>query len=58
MVSASSSKSNLSQAKSIRAPLKTGPPLKKTVAVSMAKAKKTKEQSMKKYARIGNFLLL
>jgi hypothetical protein len=55
MVFASSSKSNLSQAKSIRAPLKTGPPLKKAVAVSMAQAKKTKQESIKKYIRKGKY---
>jgi hypothetical protein len=51
MVSASSSKSNRSQAKASRAPLKIGPPVTKAVAVSMAKAKKDKERSVKKRVR-------
>jgi hypothetical protein len=56
MVIASSSKSNHS--KSAFAPVKTGPPAKKAAAVSMAKAKKTKQQSIKKYVRTGNFFFL
>lgn len=55
MVIASSSKSHLSQTKSTRASVKIGPPVKKAVAVSMAKAKKTKQESIKKYVRKGKY---
>jgi hypothetical protein len=48
---ASSSKSNRSQAKSKASP----PTKKKPDAVSMAKAKKTKQESIKKYVRTGKF---
>jgi hypothetical protein len=52
---ASSSKSNHSQAKSTHTAFKVGPPGKPPVAVSVAKAKKTKQQSIKKSIRSGNF---
>jgi len=55
MVIASSSKFNHSQAKATCAPLKTGPPAKKAVAILMAKAKKIKQQSIKKYVGIGKY---
>jgi hypothetical protein len=51
--SSSSSKSNLSQSKSTHTAFKVGHPSKKPNAVSMAKAKKTKKQSIKK---TGNYL--
>jgi hypothetical protein len=51
MVSTSSSKSNHSQAEATHGPLKIGPPAKKAVIVLMAKAKKDREQSVKK--RVG-----
>jgi hypothetical protein len=51
IVSASSSKSNRSQAKATHGPLKIGPLAKKAVAVLMAKDKKDKEQSIKKHVR-------
>ena len=50
----SSSKSNRSQSKSTHA----GPPTKKTDAVSMAKEKKTRQQSIKKPVRTGKYFLL
>jgi hypothetical protein len=34
---------------------KTGPPAKKAVAVSMAKAKQSREQRIKKHVRIGKY---
>ena len=49
---ASSSKFNQSQAKSTHA-FKVGPPGKKPFAVSLAKAKKTKQQTMKKHIQTG-----
>ena len=52
---ASSSRSNTSQAKATHAPFKTGPLAKKAVAVLMAKAKKTKQQSIRKYVGIGRY---
>jgi len=55
MVHASSSKSNHSQAKATRAPLKTGPPGKKAVAVLMAHAKKNKDQGIKKHVGRGKY---
>ena len=52
---ASSSKSNLSSRSmsSTHSSFKVGPPTKKPYAVSMAKAKNTKQQSIKKYVRKG-----
>ena len=50
---ASSSKSNPSHSKSTRPAFKTGPPVKKPAAVSIAKAKKTKQESIKKHAHTG-----
>ena len=47
---ASSSKSNQSQA------IKFGPPTKKPDAVQIAKAKKSKQESIKKYARTGKYI--
>jgi len=52
---ASSSKSNASQTKSTRPTFKTGPPVKKPDAVSIAKAKQMKQQGIKKYARKGEY---
>lgn len=49
----SSSKSNRSQSKSTRTA-----PTKKAEAVSIAKAKNTKQQSIKKYVRTGKFIYL
>jgi hypothetical protein len=54
MVIASSSKTTLST----RPTFKTGPPAKKAAAISIAKDKKTKQQSIKKYVRKGKLLLL
>ena len=51
----SSSKSNNSKAKATCAPIKTGLLAKKAVAISMAQAKKNKEQSIKKFAGIGEY---
>ena len=51
----SSSKSSHSQAKSSHTPLKIGLSSKKTAAVSIAKEKKSKQESIKKYVRTGNF---
>ena len=51
----SSSKSNNSQAKATCALIKTGPLAKEAVTVSMAQAKKSKEQSIKKFIGIGKF---
>ena len=51
----SSSKSSHLQAKSSHTPLKIGPPSKKTAAISITKEKKSKQESIKKYVRTGNF---
>jgi hypothetical protein len=42
-------------AKAPRVSFKTGPPAKKAVAVSMAKAKQSREQSIKKHVRISKY---
>ena len=55
MVHSSSSKSNHSQGKSTHTAFKVGPPGRKPVAVSVAKAKDMKQQSMKKYTHSGKF---
>lgn len=55
---ASSSKSSHSQAKSVHTAIKIGPPGKKTVAVSFAKAKKSKQQAIKKYNHTGRYFSL
>jgi hypothetical protein len=55
MVNSSSSKSTRSQGKSTKTAFKVGPPAKKPVAVSIANAKKTKQESIKKHARQGNY---
>jgi hypothetical protein len=55
MVLTSSSKSNHSTAKAPCVSFKTGPPAKKAVAVSMAKAKQSREQSIKKHVHIGKY---
>jgi hypothetical protein len=54
---ASSSKSNPSQAKSTHTAFKVGPPSKKPAAVSLAKAKKMKQQTidLKKHVHNGIF---
>ena len=48
-------KSNNSQANTTHAPIKTAPPAKKAIAISMAQAKKNKEQDIKKFAGIGKY---
>jgi hypothetical protein len=51
--SASSSKSNSNHSKAKSTAFKVGPPTKKRDAVSMAKAKTTKQQSIKKHTYTG-----
>jgi hypothetical protein len=55
MVLTSSSKSNHSMAKAPCVSFKTGPPAKKAVVVLMAKAKQSREQSIKKHVCIGKY---
>ena len=55
---ASSSKSSRSQGKSMHTAFKVGPPTKKTVAISTAKAKKAKQESIKKYTGKKKIFLL
>jgi hypothetical protein len=50
-----SSSSSKSQSKSTHTSFKVGHPSKKPNAVSMAKAKKTKQQSIKNNVRTGNY---
>ena len=52
-----SSKSNRSQSKSTHTAFKVGPPGKKNNAVLMDKAKKNKQQSIKKYMCTGNYFI-
>jgi hypothetical protein len=42
-------------AKAPRVSFRTGPPAKRAVAVSMAKAKQLREQSIKKHVCIGKY---
>ena len=57
MVQSSSSKSHHSQGKSTRAGFKVGPPTKKPVAISIEKGKDMKQQSIRKYTRMGKYFL-
>jgi hypothetical protein len=57
MVNSSSSKSSRSQGKYSHPASKVGPPAKKSAVASIAKAKKAKQETIKKYVRRGKFIV-